>query len=115
MAEIPCRFVGHAESPLELIGAHALLGLAEQVDAQEPLPQRQMGIVEDRASGHGELIAALVAVKLVALYDLRDIDGLATWAHNRVGPAKRLKVLAALVFAAELLNQSAKINGVFHA
>jgi hypothetical protein len=74
-----------------------------------------VGVVEDRASGDGELIAAIVAIKLVAFFDLRNLVGRATWAHNRVGPAESFKVFAALLLATELLNQSAKINGVFHA
>ena len=40
MAQIPCRLVADSESPADLIGAHALLGLAKQVHAQEPLPER---------------------------------------------------------------------------
>ena len=115
MAEVPSRFVGDAQNALQLIRAHALLRLTEQVDAEEPLPQWQVGVIEDRSSSDRELIAALVAIELMTLDDLRNVVRLATWAHNRVGPAKRFKILAALVFAAELFNQSAKINGVFHA
>ena len=115
MAEIPCRLVGDAKDALQLIGAHALLRLTEKVDAQEPLPQGQVGIIEDRSCCDGELIAAIIAIKLVAFFDLRNLDRRATRAHNRVRPAECFKVLAALLLAAELLNQSAKINGVFHA
>src|ERR1039458_6088939 len=50
VTEIPRRLVRHAQSPLDLISAHALAGLAEQVDAEKPLPERKMGIVKDRAS-----------------------------------------------------------------
>jgi hypothetical protein len=74
-----------------------------------------MGIIEDRASRNRELIAAIIAVKLVALCNLRNLARRATRAHNRVRPAESFKVFAALVFASKLLNQSAKINGVFHA
>ncbi len=59
VAEIPRRLVGDTKSPLELIGAHPLLGFAQQVDAQKPLPQGEVGVVEDRSSSHGELIAQL--------------------------------------------------------
>lgn len=115
MAEIPCRLVGNAQNALQLICAHALLRLTEKVDAQEPLPQRQMRVIEDRSSSHGELVTALVAIELIALDDLRDIDRLATWAHNRIWPAERFEVFAALVLAAELFDQSNQIHGVFHA
>jgi hypothetical protein len=98
-----------------LICAHAFLGLAEQVNAEKPLPQGKVGIVEDCSSCYAELVAAMVAIKLVALYDLRNLVGRATRAHNGIRPAQRLKVLAALVLAAKLLNQSAKINRGLHA
>jgi hypothetical protein len=113
MAEIPCRLVGKAENPLELVGAHSLARLAEQVDAKEPLPEGQMGVIEDRPGSDAELIAAGIAIKLVALYNPRNLAGKTARAHNGIRPAKRLKVFAAFLFAAELLNQSAKINGVF--
>jgi hypothetical protein len=115
VAEIPRRLVGNSQNALELIGAHPFLGLAKKVNAQEPLPQRQVRVIEDRSSSDGELIAACVAIKLAALYDLRDLYRFATWAHNRVGPAECFEVFAALVLGTKLLNKSAKINGVFHA
>jgi len=115
MAEIPCRLVTNPQRSLELVGAHTLSGLTKQIDAQEPLPQGQVGIIEDRASGHRELIAAIVTVKLIALYDLRNLVGCATRAQNSVRPAESFEVFAALVFASKLLNKSAKINRGFHA
>src|SRR5271154_3419670 len=58
MAEIPRGFVADAECSLDLPRAHSLFGFAHEVDSSEPLPQWQMGIVEDRSSGYAELIAA---------------------------------------------------------
>lgn len=114
VAEVPCRLVGDAEGPFKLVGAHALLGFAEQVDTQKPLPQREMGVVEDGASRHGKLIAASITVILVALHDPRNLVRFAARAHNAISPAKRLKVSAALVLRAKFFDQGAKINGVCH-
>ena len=66
VAEIPCRLVGDSKDALQLIGAHTLLRLTKKVDAQEPLPQGKVRVIEDRSSGDSELIAAIVAIKLVA-------------------------------------------------
>lgn len=115
MAKIPRCLVREAQDALQLVGAHPLLGLAKQVDTQEPLPERKVGIVEDRPGSYAELVTAIVAIELVALYDLRNLARRAAWAHNGIGPAKSLKVFAALRFATELLNQSAEINRGFHA
>lgn len=115
MAEIPRRLVADSERSLDLVGTDAFLGLGEQIDGKEPLPQGKMGVVKDRSSGDGKLIAAFVAVKLIALHNLRNLVGLAAWASNLIRPAKRLKVCAAAIFTAELLDQSHKIYGVYHA
>jgi hypothetical protein len=71
-------------------------------------------VVEDRSSGHRELVTASVAVELIAFYDLRNLVGLAARAFNFIWPAQRLKISAAAIFAAKLLNQTAKIYGVRH-
>ena len=49
VAEIPGGLVGHTEHPLQLVRADALLRLAHHVDGEEPLPQREFGVVEERA------------------------------------------------------------------
>jgi len=67
MAEVPCRFVRAFVLPpdraLELQCAHALLGFAEQERSKKPLLQGEMGVIEDCASGDGELIVAFLAVE----------------------------------------------------
>src|SRR5216683_3390583 len=58
MAEIPRRLVRDAEHSLHLVRGNPLAGFGHQIGNQEPFGQRQMGIVEDRSHGHGELVAA---------------------------------------------------------
>jgi hypothetical protein len=69
MADIPSRLVTDFQVPLKLEGAHALLGICEQRDGDEPLHQRQMGIVEKRLGLGRELVAALLALIQVTGWD----------------------------------------------
>ncbi len=64
MAEIPCCLVAaDSDGALNLASRHAFLGFAEQKRSGKPFRKGQMGIVKDRASGHAELIIAVLAVK----------------------------------------------------
>lgn len=99
MAKIPSRLVGTfvlaPNRALELHRTHSLLGFAEQQNGEEPLLQRQMGIIEDRSSGDGELIVARFAVEEL-LGCLQFNDGhLAAHAFNAAGPAQTHQNLAA--------------------
>jgi|ERR1700721_505255 len=99
MAEIPCGLVGAfvlaPDCPLELVGAHAFLRFAEQESCEKPLLQRQMGVVEDRASRDGELIVAVLAVE--ELFFRRKLDHwpLAADAFRAIRPTQTHKQFAA--------------------
>ena len=56
MSHEPCTPVRHFEHPVKLVGAHALFAGAKQVISQQPFAQGNMGVLEDRANGHGELL-----------------------------------------------------------
>ena len=58
----PSRLVGHAEHPVKLVGAHALLGSAHQVSGEHPLAQRHLRPLEHGSDRDGELLAARVAL-----------------------------------------------------
>ncbi len=58
MAEIPCCLVTDTQHPLELVGAHSLAGLAQDVGRKEPLGQRKVRIVEHGSRQNGELVTA---------------------------------------------------------
>ena len=58
MTKVPRRLVGDLENPLELVGRDALARLGHHVDGGEPLPKRQVGVMEDRSSLDGELVTA---------------------------------------------------------
>ena len=58
VAKIPRSLIGDSEGSLNLMGAHSVAGFAEQISCNEPLPQRQVCVMEDCAIRHGKLIAA---------------------------------------------------------
>jgi len=58
VTEIPRGAVVDSKHPLKLVSGHSLAGLAKQVGSKKPLSKWQVRIMEDRASRHGELIAA---------------------------------------------------------
>src|SRR4051794_17411414 len=57
MAHIPSSFVGAgAEHPVDLQGAHALLGVVHQERDLKPLDERVFGVLENRPGNDGEPI-----------------------------------------------------------
>jgi hypothetical protein len=65
-AHIPSRLIGAcSDHPVDLVSAHALLGVEHEEDNAEPLPQRIVGVLEYGAGNDAKAIAVL----LVASYD----------------------------------------------
>lgn len=58
MCHEPGRLVCHAQHPMELVSTDAFLRGAHEMNRGEPLTERQMGILEDRADHHRKLLAA---------------------------------------------------------
>jgi len=58
VTEIPRGFVADSERAFDLIRRHPFAAFAKQVGAEKPLPQIQMGIVEDRCGSDRELVMA---------------------------------------------------------
>src|SRR6266446_6374972 len=110
MAEIPRRLIRDCQSALHLISRDAFLGLTNEIDRKKPLPQWQVRVMEDRTRRDGELIAAGIAVKLRLLLKLGNALGLTTGTFDAFRPAKVCQIVAALVAAAEFLNQVYKVN-----
>ena len=100
MTEVPCRLVGaFVEAPdcaLELTGAHALLGFAEEQDGHKPERQCQMGIIENRAGSHGELIAAFATGKLFTGVNPPHVAVFAARAFDAFGPSEPGQNLTAI-------------------
>lgn len=58
VAEIPRSLVGDSEGSLNLMGTHSVARFTEQICCYEPLPQRQVRVMEDCAVCYGKLIVA---------------------------------------------------------
>lgn len=102
VAEIPSRFVAsESQRPLNLARAHALLGFAEKQSRKEPLVERQVRVIENRASGDGELVVAILAV-VESLFGFKFHDfHLAARATDAFGPAQAGEQFAALFVSRE--------------
>ena len=88
VAEIPRGFIADGKLASHLVGRHAFARLTEQVRCEKPLPERQMGIVEDSLGRYAELVRARIADKLVALEDAIDLVRAALQALNPIWPAE---------------------------
>lgn len=109
VTKIPRSFIGGLEHSTNLVRRHALLGLTKQVGSKKPLPQGQMGIVEDCSRRSRELVAAGVTVILVASRYARNLIRAARRALDTLRPAKFFEIGAALFFATKVLNQGTQV------
>jgi len=94
MAEIPSCLVADSHHALDLVCAHPLAGLAHQVSDRKPFDKWQVGIVEDAASGHRELIIAILAIQKF-FREPRKLLSLAARAFRAIRPAETLKKFSA--------------------
>ena len=110
MAEIPRGFVSGAERSLHLVGAHGFLALDHEIDSGKPLPERKLGVVEDRSRRDREAVAASVTVELIPSRDLRHGIGLTPRTDRATGPAEFEQVVAANFFGAEAVHNVNKTD-----
>lgn len=111
---VPRRPIGaDAEMLFELVRGHAFLYVHDQRQGHEPLFQRQVRIVEDGASGRGELLRAFSVEALIdsrplvlagrLARDLADALRATMRASDTIWPAHRFEVLQAVIVSLELL------------
>jgi hypothetical protein len=68
MAHVPSGFIrSHTNVPLHLESADSFLCLAHKKNYFKPLPQREVGVLEDRAGERGELMPVLLALLTLPL------------------------------------------------
>ncbi len=108
VAEIPRglirAFMLTPDRALQLHSTHALPRFAEQQRCKEPLLERQVGVIENRAGGHGELVIAALAVEELLRGCQFDGWHLAARALHATGPAETDKKLAAFFVGVEQVN-----------
>src|ERR1700686_1202670 len=113
MGHEPSGTVGaKAEHSPKLMGAHALLGSAHEVGSEQPLVQRDMRTLIQRAHGGCEGLltgAALVeaGARALALEFGGLVDGAAMRADRAIRPAKGFEMLPGCIFVSE--NRVSKI------
>ncbi len=68
--------------------------------------------MKDRASSHGELVSAGIAVKLLSLVNARDLITATLRAFNAFGPAERFEKFATLFVSVEVFKQLYQVHGL---
>src|SRR5437667_9275252 len=105
MAQIPCGFIAHPNSTLDLIRRNSFACLAEQQGDHEPFCERKMRIMEDRAGSNGELVIALSAIEqLVAGNEADNLLSVAARTFGTVRPAQSFQQFPALLIGREHLS-----------
>jgi hypothetical protein len=99
VAEIPCCFVAHANSALNLAGGHSLFCFAEEVRGKKPFAKREMRVIENRPRGDGELVIAIFAVEELFIGIQLDHWSFAAQALRAFWEAETDQKLAALIFS----------------
>src|SRR6202035_332994 len=108
VAEVPSRLVANTHSSLNLTSRHPLLGLAQKESSQEPFPQRQMRVMEDRPRRCAKLVMAAITVKLRAVCNWRGFR-LAARALRTIWPAQFFDNHTALFIRTKFLAQFSEV------
>src|SRR5271156_624653 len=95
VAEIPCCLITDSKRALNLTSGHAFLRFTKQQGSHKPLCQWQVGIVENRSSGNGELVIAGLAVEQFSLSLQFNGAFLTSQATHAIGPSETRKKFAA--------------------
>ena len=93
---------GYADGSGQVQRRDAVLRLGDQIDAQKPELQRQLGAGEDGPLDHRGLKAAAMALVNLSAPDLAACAVTASWALKALGPSHPEQSLPALVFCAIL-------------
>lgn len=106
VAHEPRGLVGDAQHTFDLLGAHALLGRAKQVIAEQPFVKGNLRALKDGADGDGILLAAIVALDQAraVLLALKAGRGERTTVRTEraLGPADRFEMLASFCFVVKV-------------
>ena len=104
VTQVPRGFVASPDNPLNLICRHSLAGLAQQVRSYEPLFEREMRVIENRASGDAKLVLAIAAeVEFLCRRKTHNIGHVAAHTFDLSGPAEPLEQFPALCIGIEHL------------
>ena len=93
MAHAPRRFVAPAKLALKFLGGNAVARGGEQIDRVEPLLQRCMGAIEERARHGVNMLAAVAGVggKLPQLVPVADLAAARTGKIRAVAELEEMR------------------------
>src|SRR5262245_2562828 len=94
----PGGLVAPAEQLVELVRREAVIRVEQQLDCEEPLPDRQVRVVEDGARGEAEEVPTAAAVEARPVANHADRSPVAPRAADAVGPAQLLEIAPAVLF-----------------
>lgn len=102
VTEIPrCFISADSQSALNLAGGHALLRLTEKKGCGKPRRERQVRVIENRSSGHRELIITVLAVEEMLLGFEFDHRAFAAQTTRAFGEAQARQKFAAFGISRE--------------
>src|SRR5437016_5096439 len=103
MQDEPCGFLRHANVTRELAGTDAFLVRGHQENSDEPRPQRNLAVLENRSVAYREFLAAIAALVRVVRQRVMRCDYAAMRACDlvRFGPTQRSEVIDANVLVRE--------------
>ena len=105
MLKEPRGLVGDIERAVELVSGDALLARRHQVERLQPLVQRDLAALHDRALGDGEVLAAFLlgaAIHAGLLGLVGVVDRAAVRADRAIGPEQAFQESAGRVVVAEV-------------
>jgi len=107
----PSRFLSHANIPMQLKGANALLVSRNEIDRHEPLLERESGVFKDCPHFDGELFMTCPAFEEFAGLELIDFLGRMTvGAFDLVAPTGFQEVVPAGLLVGEPLGDVQKAS-----
>ena len=108
---VPAAFLRDFQQAVEFQRVNRFLGVQDNEDCHEPLPQPDMGFVEDRTSGRRKLIAAAEACPLLPLGECTCAVALTAGTADTFRPTHSNQMLATRFIVRESLCKFNQIHG----
>jgi len=112
----PSGLLGHLNVTGQLKRRYALLVAADEIHRQEPLAQRQLGVLEDGARDAGEVVATDLATE-AAIRATGAMVLAAVWANNIVAPTCFSQCLLTSLFVNEVVgycDEGVELCEIYH-
>jgi hypothetical protein len=108
MQHEPCGLLRDAEIAGQLRASDAFFVAGDQPNRDEPLPQAEFRILENRTNLDRKALSAGFALVSAAIREIVDLRAAAVWAERPVRPADRAEMLNARLLVRERCGQLGK-------